>query len=395
MSDTTTAAGELRQRFVEGMSHAASTVNIVTTDGAAGRAGVTVSAMSSVSADTPKPTLLVCVHHASAAAAKILENGVFCVNILRDDQSYISDTFAGRFKDSVDDKFDCAEWTTQVTGAPRVVDPLVAFDCRTTSTEKVGTHYVFFGEVEDTFISGGGSALIYANRSYGAATHIESPLKVRTGADGEAAESLSVGCFHTFGPYVIPGLAAGMLSASPGVRMNFVEGDQRRLQSALLAGEVELALLYDLYLPDGFSCVEMTELRPYVLLARGHPLSERAEVGVEELADEPMVLLGAPPSREYFLGVMRGAGVEPRVVFDSPSFETVRGLVGHGLGFTLLATKPASSVTYDGHALVSRPLRGEFEASRVVLAQNGERVLSGAGRIFSEVCGKFFARELF
>jgi hypothetical protein len=44
-----------------GMSHAACTVNVVTTDGAAGRHGVTVSAMVSVSADTPQPTLLVCI----------------------------------------------------------------------------------------------------------------------------------------------------------------------------------------------------------------------------------------------------------------------------------------------------------------------------------------------
>ena len=34
----------IRDQFLEGMSHAACTVNVVTTDGAAGRAGVTVSA---------------------------------------------------------------------------------------------------------------------------------------------------------------------------------------------------------------------------------------------------------------------------------------------------------------------------------------------------------------
>ena len=61
---------DIRQRFLSGMSHAACTVNIVTTDGRAGRSGVTVSAMSSVSADTPKPTLLVCIHHQSITAPK-------------------------------------------------------------------------------------------------------------------------------------------------------------------------------------------------------------------------------------------------------------------------------------------------------------------------------------
>ena len=42
---------DVREAFLQGMSRAVATVNIVTTDGAAGQAGVTVSAMSSVSAD--------------------------------------------------------------------------------------------------------------------------------------------------------------------------------------------------------------------------------------------------------------------------------------------------------------------------------------------------------
>ena len=113
MSDRT--AQPLRERFISAMSQSASTVNVITTDGAAGRAGITVSAMSSVSADTPRPTLLACVHHMSVAASAIIANGVFCVNVLRNDQAYISDAFAGRSKDELGDKFDCAGWTTLST----------------------------------------------------------------------------------------------------------------------------------------------------------------------------------------------------------------------------------------------------------------------------------------
>jgi len=88
--------GPLRQQFLLGMSYAACTVNVVTTDGVAGRHGITVSAMVSVSADTPRPTLLVCIHHLSPVADALLQNGVFCVNVLREDQAHISDAFAGR-----------------------------------------------------------------------------------------------------------------------------------------------------------------------------------------------------------------------------------------------------------------------------------------------------------
>ena len=103
----------LRRLFLSGMSHAACTVNVVTTDGAAGRHGVTVSAMVSVSADTPQPTLLVCIHHLSPVAGALLENGVFCVNVLREDQAHISENFAGR------------------------------------SGIRVGSHFVLFGSVQD------------------------------------------------------------------------------------------------------------------------------------------------------------------------------------------------------------------------------------------------------
>jgi len=163
----------LRDAFLEGMSFTASTVNVVTTDGPEGRAGVTVSAMASVSADTPAPSLLVCVHHLSSACSAILKNGVFCVNVLRDDQSNISDTFAGRTRPVDGDKFSCAEWTVQKTGAPRVIDPLVAFDCRLTHSDLFGTHHVMFGEVEDIFIARQGVPLIYANRAYGKLLRLE------------------------------------------------------------------------------------------------------------------------------------------------------------------------------------------------------------------------------
>ena len=162
-----TSHPELRQRFLTGMSNAACTVSVVTTDGPAGRFGVTVSAMASVSADTPKPTLLVCVHHASPAAAAIIENGIFCVNVLRDDQSDISDCFAGRFKTPDGDRFACAAWTADELGAPRLVDPLVAFSCRVMSSQQVGTHHVLFGTVYDIFAAHSGAPLIYSNRAYG------------------------------------------------------------------------------------------------------------------------------------------------------------------------------------------------------------------------------------
>jgi len=156
----------LRDSFLQGMSLAACTVNVVTTEGPGGRAGATVSAMASVSADTPAPALLVCLHHKSATCEAILANGVFCVNVLREDQAHISDIFAGRRGGMTADKFRCSDWVTGKTGAPRLADPLAAFDCRLMLSHRVGSHMVMFGSVEEIALSEAGRPLVYASRAY-------------------------------------------------------------------------------------------------------------------------------------------------------------------------------------------------------------------------------------
>ncbi len=157
----------IRQAFLQGMSRSAATVNILTTDGAAGRAGVTVSAMASVSADGDAPTLLACVHHLNPAADTILQNGCFAVNVLRDNQSLLSEVFAGRMKNSFgNNKFACSEWTSMENGSPRLTNPLVAFGCEVVSGEIVGTHRLILGAVQEVFLNEG-RPLIYNNRRYG------------------------------------------------------------------------------------------------------------------------------------------------------------------------------------------------------------------------------------
>ncbi len=361
------AARALRQQFLHGMSHAACTVSVVTTDGVAGRHGVTVSAMVSVSADTPQPTLLVCIHHLSPVVSALLENGVFCVNVLRDDQAHISDNFAGRSSARGAAKFDCATWTTQLTGAPRVVDSLVAFDCRVTASERVGSHFVVFGSVQDIFVAGTGAPLIYANRAYGVPRRFRQRRSPRGGA---AAGALAIGCYEVFAPYIVPALVARLTKLHPAIDLTVVESDQDHLIASLRRSDTEIALLHDFGLSADLRVEHLAELIPYVLLAEGHPLAAASSIALEDLMQESLVLLDVEPSREYFFSLFR--------------------FVGHGLGYSLLATKPANNMTYDGRALVARPLTGAVKNSRLVLVTLKGRSMSAMALEFAEHCRALF-----
>ncbi len=380
----------LRQSFLEGMSHVASTVNIITTDGPEGRAGVTVSAMSSVSPDTPKPSLLVCVHHLSPAAEKIVNNGVFCVNVLSDQQSHISDTFAGRRPTDDGDKFSCADWAAMSTGSPRIIDPLVAFDCKVTSSDRIGTHHIFIGEVEETFKAEQGSPLIFANRAYGAANRIDT-IASTPSENSQPSHTVTVGCFHTFGPFLVPALLAKLARQERSIDIKLMEGDQRTIIGGLLSGDAEVGLLYDVNLDDQLETENLTAIEPYVLLAEGHPLTKKLELSIADLEDEPMVLLDSPPSKDYFLSLFDQVEWQPKVAHTSASFEMVRGMVGHGLGYSLLATKPASGMTYDGKALAARPLTDVLAQSKVVLAKKAGVQLSPEAQAFADFCRGSFA----
>jgi flavin reductase (DIM6/NTAB) family NADH-FMN oxidoreductase RutF len=359
-------------------------VNVVTTDGPAGRAGVTVSAMSSVSADGDRPIILVCVNKQSASAEPILKNGVFCVNILRDDQAFISDRFAGRHKGA--EKFDCAQWVTEKTGAPRVVDPLVAFDCRLVDSHEMGTHYIFYGAVESIFSDRSGAPLIYANRAYG------TPLRLRPNTTNGAAPAseLKLGAFHTIGPHFVPEILGHLVATKRPIDLRIVEGDQRLIREGLSDGAIEIALIYDWDLGPDVAKTRLAAFKPYVALAASHPLALKPSLSLAELAAEPLILLDAPPSGDFFLSLFRDRGLEPNVRYRTGSLEMVRGMVGQGLGYSLLVTRPASDITHDGHILKTIDIADPLEERFMVLAYRKDRPLSKSGEEFIRACGEIF-----
>jgi DNA-binding transcriptional LysR family regulator len=311
--------------------------------------------------------------------------------VLRDDQAHISDNFAGRSGARGAEKFDCTEWTTQITGAPRVIDALVAFDCRVTASERVGSHFVVFGSVQDIHVAGGGAPLIYANRAYGVPRRFHQRRATRSTA---ADLALTIGCYQVIAPFVVPALVARLTKLHPGIALTLLESDQDHLIASLRRNDVEVALLYDFGLSGDLKVTPLAELSPYVLLPEGHPLSQASSIALEDLVQEPMALLDLEPSREYFFSLFRARGLEPTIAFRTKSLEMVRGFVGHGLGYSILATKPANSMSYDGRALVARPLSAPAANAKLVLATLASRKLSAIALEFAAHCRSFFGAAL-
>lgn len=152
------------QTYRDAMARVASAVHIIATDGPAGLAGLTMTAVASIS-DNP-PCLLVCVNRTLQSGARLIKNGVFCVNTLAAEDQPLADVFAGRTGLHLEGRFDEGEWTTLATGAPVLARALAAFDCRVIEVKDIATHHVIIGEVVAAHARPQGDSLVYLDRDY-------------------------------------------------------------------------------------------------------------------------------------------------------------------------------------------------------------------------------------
>ena len=151
-------------QFRAAFANFTTTVSIIATDGPAGVAGLTCSAVCAASDDPP--LLLACVHGKSAANAVLKANGVMSVNCLRTDQSDLSQAFAGVGRLTTAERFALGAWEVLATGAPCNVHALAALDCEIVDFRDVGTHSLFIVKVVATSLRDGGEPLVFQRNAY-------------------------------------------------------------------------------------------------------------------------------------------------------------------------------------------------------------------------------------
>jgi flavin reductase len=152
-----------RTEFRNAMARVCAPVNVITTNGPAGRGGFTATAMCSVTDDPP--SVLVCMNSRSAQCPLFIENRRFCVNVLSHDHKELAAHFAGATADMAE-RYMAANWVEMASGNFALADAIVALDCELTDARLVGTHHVFIGRVDAIRRRPDGNALLYFDRNY-------------------------------------------------------------------------------------------------------------------------------------------------------------------------------------------------------------------------------------
>ena len=159
-----------RSSFLDAMSSGVSGVSIMTTNEVAGRLGITLSSVTSLSADPPM--LLACVNQKSPVCDALRRNTAFSINFLSGSQRKLADIFAGRPIDGSPYDFDRFEWIEGCNGSPLLVSAVSTFECQLVKSVNAASHIIFVGLVIEA-ITNGGKPLLYSGRAYGVPAHLD------------------------------------------------------------------------------------------------------------------------------------------------------------------------------------------------------------------------------
>ncbi|MFD2364039.1 MULTISPECIES: LysR family transcriptional regulator [unclassified Arthrobacter] len=190
-------------------------------------------------------------------------------------------------------------------------------------------------------------------------------LSSRMGA--ELRGPVKLGCYASFATSVVPELLEGFPRKHPGVDLEITVGTSDDLLPALQSGRLDVAIMYNRFLPVGYRRREIYPTELEVHLHPDHPLAAASTVDLADLAGEPLILYDAAPSTINIVEAFAARGLEPRIEARVTQIGLVEALVGRGVGYGLLMSRPnVLPVSAEGRPIAIRPFDPPVTLSHVV-----------------------------
>ena len=195
----------------------------------------------------------------------------------------------------------------------------------------------------------------------------------RRAAGGETGLlRLGVGTTAAFG--IIAEVMRTYRDRFPAVSTQLCENSPEAAFSALIAGELDVAILRGPLAHSGIRIERLLVERLELVISSDHRLAGEEEVDLADVAGEPMILFprhSAPPLHDTVTSLCLTAGFSPEIAQEGTSWAAVVGLVGAGMGFTIA---PASAALIRSRDVLFKRISNVDGEAELVLAYRSESV---------------------
>jgi flavin reductase (DIM6/NTAB) family NADH-FMN oxidoreductase RutF len=171
--------------FRAAMRHLVGGVCLVTHNVDGTPAGMTATAVASLSLDPP--TLIVCLHRAASTYSGLAPGVAFGVSVLGADHRELAERFAGRTGVEGGERFREGRWLISPIGAPLLWEALAAFECEVEDIVERHSHAIVIGRVRRAAVGAGGGALVYWRGGYDQLGWSRDELSRATGLSPQSA----------------------------------------------------------------------------------------------------------------------------------------------------------------------------------------------------------------
>jgi flavin reductase (DIM6/NTAB) family NADH-FMN oxidoreductase RutF len=155
--------GEIERQFRSVMRRLAGGVSVITAGKGDDITGMTVTSLTSLSADPPR--LLVSINRQASSFALIERYRLFGVNILGSDQQELAARFSnGRL--TARERFEGVEWFVGSSGVPLLGQSLATVECQVEEIIERHSHGIVVGRLLSFELSHRLSGLVYWNDQY-------------------------------------------------------------------------------------------------------------------------------------------------------------------------------------------------------------------------------------
>lgn len=162
-------------------------------------------------------------------------------------------------------------------------------------------------------------------------------LSMARGQRDPLSGSLKLALIPTIGPYLLPQIAKQLRKHLPKLKLMLYEYQTEPLLRALRAGEIDMGILALPVHADGVDTCKLYDEDFVIALPKGHPLSDKASVKLNELASDALLLLeDGHCMRDQALDICAHADLDEDQDYRATSLETLRQMVAAGMGVTLL-----------------------------------------------------------
>jgi LysR family transcriptional regulator, hydrogen peroxide-inducible genes activator len=151
------------------------------------------------------------------------------------------------------------------------------------------------------------------------------------------AGSLAVGVIPTIAPYFLPPRLTSFTRHFPQAQVTVVEEITPVLLDRLRASSIDVAILALPIRGHEFESYALLTERLFAALPRKHPLASRHSLSLKDLRKEAFLLLrDGHCFRDTTVAACDRARVNPRVIFESGQFSSILGMVGTGMGVSIV-----------------------------------------------------------